>query len=162
MTLSEARMRRLIRVRRAQESLARSVWAEARRTAETEQERAESLEQRVEEARVGLARTLAESGSEDGPGRGLDGGRIERDAVLIDRLDAAGRQQQRVAQTAWTREDLARRPWSARRQEVRGLERLAERLTERSRKERQAAESAAMDEIAVQRHQTRHEAQESR
>ena len=65
-------------------------------------------------------------------------------------------------QTAWTREDLARRPWSARRQEVRGLERLAERLTERSRKERQAAESAAMDEIAVQRHQTRHEAQESR
>ena len=83
MSLSEERMGRLIRVRRAQESVARSVWAEARREAEAEQTRAEALEARVEEARVELAGTLA-SGS-------LDGGRIERDAVLIDRLDAAGR-----------------------------------------------------------------------
>ncbi|MDA0947411.1 MAG: hypothetical protein O2799_02775, partial [Planctomycetota bacterium] len=70
--------------------------------------------------------------------------------------------QQRVAATAWTREDLARRPWNTRRQEVRGLERLAERLAERSRKERMAAESAVMDENAVQRHQARQSAQESR
>lgn len=154
MSLSEERMGRLIRVRRAQESLARSVWAEARREAEAEQTRAETLAVRVEEARADLAGTLASGG--------LDGGRIERDAVLIDRLDAAGRQQQRVAATAWTREDLARRPWSARRQEVRGLERLAERLADRSRKERLAAETAVMDENAVQRHQARQSAQESR
>ena len=109
---------------------------------------------------MGLARTLAESGAEGGAGSGLDGGFIERDAVLIDRPDAAGRQQQRRTDRLDARGPRAppverasprgARPSTARR-----------RLTERSRKERQAAESAAMDEIAVQRHQTRHEAQES-
>lgn len=145
MSLSPERMARLLRVRRAQESLARSVWAEANREAQEEQSRAEALDDGVSTARRELSASLQ--------GGSVQGARVEADASMIDRLADHARSQHRTAASAWTREGLARGPWNDRRQQVRGLERLQERLLERERKERLAQEASETDEIAAQRHQ---------
>lgn len=144
MTLDPKRMKRLIRVRHAQEASARGIWIEAQSVADRRLAHADRLSDAHSDARKHLSDQLASA-----PVRGAV---IERDTQLIDGLSTAAGQQRRLATTAQTQADIARKPYDERRRELRSLERLQERMVAQASRDKTEKENAAQDETASQRH----------
>ena len=136
------KLERLKRVRAIEERAARAAWAEGERAAARAEEALEALRTEVRQARTAL---------EQGRGRALDPSRAELGRGAVDGMLRAlvGRREAALS----TRGQASRlgEAWRARKADHRALEELETRHRERFRRDRERAETQAMDEVALTR-----------
>lgn len=143
MSAFKFRLARLAHVRALQERVARERWLAA-------DELARGAETKAERARDELTRARDELRQEQSaPTLALE--RVLAGARLVETFRERRRAAVEHARTLRFQADELRRPWSERRQEVRGLERLESRDGEAHRKDELVRESRELDEVASMR-----------
>lgn len=142
------RLERVLRVRAVLEEVARAEWQTAEHAAAVAEERHRS---------VVADRLASQSNLPLGPGALDVNGLLWRQASIERMSQAAGRLRER-ARTVRYQADEARLPWEERRRDRRGVERLREHALLAHLVSEEAAEIAAMDEIAVGRADARRRA----
>ncbi len=137
------RLARLAHVRALQERLARERWLAA-------EELARAAEDKAEAARRSLLRAREELRAlQSAPKIAVE--RVMAASRMVETVREGRRAAAQHARTLRFQADELRRPWSERRREVRGLERLEQRDLEEHRREEVVREARELDEIASMR-----------
>jgi flagellar export protein FliJ len=137
------RLARLAHVRALQERLAREQWLAAEELARAAEDKAALARDTLLRARGELRALQSE------PTIAVE--RVMAASRLVETLRERRRAAVEHARTLRFQADELRRPWSERRREVRGLERLEERDLEAHRTEEATRESREIDEVASMR-----------
>ncbi len=143
MAAFQFRLARVLRVRQIEEDVAKAAWSSALQAA-TEADRA------VENTRVVRKRSQNELAASLASSQLTPAEVLTRHKTL-DALSADLERRLQQAKTLHFQADQMRVPWEAKRNEVRGLERLRDKHKEEFHHEERLTESALMDEIASMR-----------
>jgi flagellar export protein FliJ len=143
MSKFQFRLARLAHVRALQERVARERWLAAEELTRAAEAKAESARETVLRARDELR------AEQSAPTIAIE--RVMAGARLVETLRERRRSAVEHARTLRFQAEELRRPWSERRREVRGLERLESRDQEQHRQEELVREARELDEVASMR-----------
>ncbi len=137
------RLGRLSRVRDIQERNARNLWAAAEEVARNHREVVEHFQSEIVRSREELARIQATESIEIGA--------VLSTQHVIENLEKRRSVAEELARTSRFQADQLQESWQVAKSEARALERLEERQREEYELAERKLESAAMDEVALER-----------
>ena len=138
------RMERLLRVRKLEEEISRSLWLAAMQTSANAQARVERVQEQVQAAEQHLRSQISSSA--------VSPAAVLSTQSLLIRVWRELQRQRENAKTAAFQAEQQRLPWQEKRAEAEGLDRLRSQKRKLHLQESDARELELLDEIASRRH----------